>query len=136
MAWITLCDYVWAGAWVTVAFSWMYASNRLITEVIRSFTVATFLSTVASMSVSLCTYCGGVCAVAASASVSYLLRASRVATWLPSDFTRFCNAWAREWAAALTFAVVSTSFSLLVCAACSFLNEASASTYSLHFALN
>ena len=79
--------------------------------------------------------CGGVCVFAASASVSYLLRASRVITWLPRDFTRFCNACARAWAVEPSFAVVSTSFSRFVCTACSLYNELSASTYSLHFAL-
>ena len=87
------------------------------------------------MSSSFVSCCGGVCVFAASASVSYLLRASRVITWLPRDFTRFCNACARAWAVEPSFAVVSTSFSRFVCTACSLYNELSASTYSLHFAL-
>jgi hypothetical protein len=68
--------------------------------------------------------------------VSYLLRASRLATWFPRDLTRFYNACAKEWAVEPNRAVVSTSFNRLVCAACSFLNEPSASKYSLHLALN
>ena len=67
--------------------------------------------------------------------MSYLLRASRVITWLPRDFTRFCNACARAWAVEPSFAVVSTSFNRFVCTACSLYNELSASTYSLNFAL-
>jgi hypothetical protein len=124
------------GVWVVVAFSWMYASKRWITEVILSFMVSTFLSTVASMSSSLGPGLGIRSAVAVSASVSCLLRASSVATWEPSDFTRFYNAWASELAVVPSLAAASTSFSLLVCAACSFLNAVIVSTYSLHFALN
>jgi hypothetical protein len=55
---------------VMVALSWMYASKRWITDVILSFTVSTFLSTVAIMSSSLGTCWGIRSAVAASASVS------------------------------------------------------------------
>lgn len=102
------------GVWVVVAFSWMYASKRRITDVILSFTVSTFLSTVAIMSSSLGTCWGIRSAVAASASVSYLFRASSVATWVPNDFTRFYNAWASELAVVPSLAAASTSFSLLV----------------------
>jgi hypothetical protein len=82
-----------------VVFAWMYASNRDTTAVTRAFTFATFASTVANISSSFGTcYCGAL-VVAASASVSYLFLTSRVATWLLKDFTRFCNAFARERAA-------------------------------------
>jgi hypothetical protein len=80
LACITLCDYVGVGGYVFMAFSWMYVSKREITSLTLSLIFATFASIVAIALSSCCVDFGGVCVVAASASVRCLFLASRLIT--------------------------------------------------------
>jgi hypothetical protein len=89
--------------------SFMYVSNLEITSLTRSFTIATFSSTLAKISASCKAFVVYVSGCFAMASVSSLFCYYNVAICTPIAFTRFCKAFACDMAVGPVLAAFSSA---------------------------